>query len=58
MSTLSRSAQRHKRELKALEELTLDTIYEQLGKERWKPNPNRTPNYLGEITLHDLKETK
>jgi len=56
MSTLSRSSQRHARELKALEELTLDTIYEQLGKTRWKPNPDRIPNYLEEVKLHDLKE--
>ena len=52
---MSTSSQRHDRELKALEELTLDTIYEQLGKERWKPNPNRTPHYLGEVNLQDRK---
>ena len=36
------------RKLESLEELTLDKIYEQLGKERWKPNPNSKHNYLKE----------
>lgn len=36
------------RKLRALEELTLDRIYEQLGKERWTPNPETKLNYLKE----------
>ena len=34
--------ERFTRQLEALEEVTLDVIYEQLGKKRWQGNPDST----------------